>query len=131
MQLKAIVNGKEIVIVGKDPVIDDRISGKLHISWPLKSISGTFVIDLDEQRMEMKLESKNSINWFFDLNTADNTVSQYGTITPQKISCQFKGMSYSVAAVKGTFSQPGNRIIFRISPEKNRLTLDFSRNNQH
>lgn len=131
LQLKAILNGKEIAIVGKNPVIDDRVSGKLHISWPLKSISGTFVIDLDEQRMEMKLESKGSVNWFFDLNIADNTASQYGTVTPQKIDCQFKGMSYSVAAVKGTFSQPGDGLIFRISPEKNRLTLDFSRINQH
>jgi len=127
LQLKAIVDGKGILVVGEDPVINDRVSGKLHISWKLKSIPGTFVIDIDEQKMEIKLESKSAVNWFLDLGTADNAASHFGTITPQKIDCQFKGMNYFVTTLKGTFSQPGEGIIFRISPVKNALMLDFSR----
>ena len=127
LQLKARVDGKEIVIEGNDPVIDDQIAGKLHISWYLKSIPGTFMIDIDEQKMVMELESKDPVNWFFDLDKADNASSHFRTIGPQKIICEFKGMNYDVTAVKGAFSQPEDEIVFRMSPEKNKLALDFSR----
>ncbi len=126
LQLKANLNGKEIMIKGKDPVINDRIKGKLHISWPLQSVSGTFTIDIDEKKLEMKLESREKVNWFFDLNKADNEANHFGMITPQNIECQFLGMKYSVFAVKGIFSEPGKEIIFRISPVKNSLVLDLS-----
>jgi hypothetical protein len=129
LRLKAVVNGKEIEVLGKDPVIDDSEKGKLRISWPLQSFEGTLAIKLEEQKMEIKLESKNSVDWFFDLGIADNAASHLTTIAPQKIDCQFKEMTYSVTAEKGSFSQPGNGIIFRISPDKNSLILDFSRSN--
>jgi len=127
LQLKAIIDGKETVIEGENPVIDDSQTGKFYISWPLKSISGTFKIALDEQKMEMKLDSKTAVNWFFDLGTADNAASHLKTIATRKIDCQYKGMDYSVSALKGTFSQPGVGVIFRISPEENKLSLNFSR----
>jgi len=128
LQLKAIADGKEILIEGKDPVVDDSEPGRLKISWPLQSFAGTLLFNIDEQKMEIKLECKNQVNWFFDLGTADNAASHLGTITPQKVDCQFKGISYSAEAVQGTFSQPGEGILFRITPEKNSIVLDFSRN---
>ena len=131
LQLKAILNGKEMILEGKDPHIDDYMPGKLHISWSLQSISGTLIIDLDEKKMEIQLVSPNAVNWFLDLDKTDNASSFFEKTASKKINCQFKGTDYSVTAAKGTFSQPGDEIIFRISPEKNRLTLDFSRTNQH
>ena len=128
LQLKAVIDGKEISVVGKDPVVDGSEKGKLRISWPLQSFDGTLVIDLDEQKTGIKLESKNSENWFFDLAIADNAVSHIKAVLPQKIDCGFKGMNYSVTAIKGMFSTPGEGIIFRITPENNSVILDFSRN---
>ena len=35
LRFKTIVNGKEMLLEGRNPVITDSIPGKLHISWPL------------------------------------------------------------------------------------------------
>lgn len=126
LRFKAVVNGNEISIEGKDPTITDSIPGKLHISWPLKSFDGTLVIDIDERQIEMKMEGKDSNNWFLDLTTADNANLPFEKITSYRIDCQFKEMNYSITATKGYFSEPGDEIIFRITPKKNTLILNLS-----
>ncbi len=72
LRFKAIIDGKELLLEGGNPVITDSISGKLHISWPLKSFEGTLVMDLDERQVDIKIISGKSINWFLDLTSADN-----------------------------------------------------------
>jgi len=125
MRLKALVGGKEILLKGEDPIVTDSISGKLHICWPLKSMEGTLVIDLDEKGMTMKIEGNSTLDWYFDMTTADNAVLPYKSINPNQIDCQFDGMNYSVSAVEGSFSKLGKA--FRLSPKENLLILKLSK----
>lgn len=126
LRFKTIVNGKEKLIEGGVPVIRDSIQGKLNIFWPLKSLDAAFVFDVDENKMEIKLEGENSINWFLDLTAADNAKLPFEEILSQQINCQFEGMNYNVTTGKGIFSEPGNGVDFRIAPENNTLTLNFA-----
>ena len=41
LRFKTTENGKDILLEGKDPVIQDSKPGKLFITWPLKSIEDT------------------------------------------------------------------------------------------
>lgn len=129
LRFKAIINGKEILVEGKDPVVNNSIPGKLHISWPLKAIEGTLIMDMDEHQIAMKMEGTNSLNWFLDLTTADNANLPFKKITPFGIESQFKEMNYSVTAIKGSFSKPGKGVIFRVTPKKNTLILNLSQTN--
>lgn len=126
LRFKAVINGKERLIEGKDPTITDSITGKLHISWPLKSFDGTLVMDIDEQQIKMKIEGKKSIDWFLDMTTAENMKLPFKKIGTNRIDCEFDVMKYAIKAEKGSFSVPGNGIIFRIKPEKNTLILRFT-----
>jgi hypothetical protein len=123
LRFKAILNGKETLIEGKDPTITDSISGNLHISWPLKSFGGTLVMDIDEQQIKMKFEGEKSIDWFLDMTTADHIKLPFKKIGDKRIDCEFDVMKYVIKAEKGSFSVPGNGIIFRMKPEKNTLIL--------
>ena len=123
LRFKAILNGKETLIEGKDPTITDSITGKLHISWPLKSFDGTLVMDIDEQQIKMKIEGKKTIDWYLDMTTADNMKLPFKKIIAKRIDCEFDVMKYAIKAEKGSFSVPGNGIIFRMKPEKNTLIL--------
>lgn len=123
LRFKAVINGKETLIEGKDPTITDSITGKLHISWPLKSFDGMLVMDIDEQQIKMKLEVEKSIDWFLDMTTADNKKLPFKKISANRIDCEFDVMKYAITVTKGSFSVPGNGIIFRMKPEKNTLIL--------
>lgn len=129
LQLKAMVDGKKIVLEGKDPIIDDSESGKLHITWPLTSVKGNLIIDINEGKIKLKLESKEPVDWFLDLDAKDNEAEFLKTITAHQVDCQFKEMRYSVTAIKGSFIQPEKEMIFRIIPNKNTVILDLSRKN--
>jgi hypothetical protein len=126
LRFKTIVNGEEIPIEGGIPTVNDSIQGKLIISWPLTSISGVFVIDIDENRLEIKYEGKNASKWFLDFTAMENAKLPFHKITPKHINCQFLGMKYSIELTDGNFSEPGNGIIYRINPANNRLTLNLS-----
>ncbi|MCE5347698.1 MAG: hypothetical protein LLG13_15630 [Bacteroidales bacterium] len=130
LRFNAIVDGREISLKGGDPVIKDTIPGRLHISWPLNSISGTLIININELGMDIKMESKNPIKWFLDLTCAENANLPFKKISPSTIDSEFKGVIYSVTAIRGSFSEPGNGITFRIKPVKNTLVLNLSRRNQ-
>jgi hypothetical protein len=127
LQLKAIVAGKEIAVEGGTPVVNDKQPGRLIITWPLKTIKGNLIIEMDEQKLQAKLESSVPTRWFFELAKADNEISQYKTISAKKIDCRFNQAEYPVKMLKGTIAQPGKNVVFRILPENNTLVLDFSR----
>ena len=129
LRFKAIVDGKESLLEGGDPTITSPTSGKLHISWPLKSIKGTLIFDIDEQQIAMKIEGNNSLNWFLDLATSEKATLPFKNISPSRIDCQFEGMDYSITATKGSFSKPGNGMVFRIIPENNTLALNLAEKN--
>ena len=127
LRLKAAVNGKKILLEGGDPVIDDSKNGRLHVSWPLKSIDANFVIDFNERGIKMKLESKTSVNWFLDMSTAGRVTLPFTKIGSNRIECKFKGLNYHVDVNKGFISVPGKEIVYRLTPEKGIIKLDFSK----
>lgn len=127
IRFKALVDGKEILIDGGDPVITSAASGKLHISWPLKNIPGKLEMDIDEKTMKIRLKGK--VNWYLDMTTAGNATLPFRNILADRIQCETEGMSYVVKAVNGSFSNPGGATVFRISPRSNVLTLDLSNGN--
>jgi hypothetical protein len=106
-------------------MITSPIPGKLHITWPLKSVEGTLVIDMDERQINIKVEGEKTINWFLELTAADNAKLPFTNIGPRRIDCRFEGMNYRITASEGSFSQPGGDKIFRISPEMNALRLNL------
>ena len=129
LRFKTIINGKETLLEGGNPTITDSTQGQLHISWPLKSVKGTLVMDIDEYQISIKVIGAKSIDWFLDLTTADNAKLPFKMISSSQIDCQFEVMKYAVTAKRGSFSEPGNGIVFRIRPAKNTLILNFSQTN--
>jgi hypothetical protein len=126
LRFKEIVDGKERLLKGGDPKITQTSPGKLNISWPLKSYAGNLEIVIDERGMKIRLVGKQSIHWFLDLTTADNVKLPFTNITPNQVSCEFKGMKYLISAPVGSFSKPENGAVFRISPKLNALNLNFA-----
>ena len=130
LRFKTVADGKEIMMEGGDPTVQDSIPGKLHISWPLKTVDGTLVMDIDERQISIKVAGGKSINWFLDLATATTATLPFKKISSSRIDCGFEGMDYLIRAVKGSFSEPGDGEVFRITPAKNSVVLDLSGANQ-
>ncbi len=126
LRFKAIVNGKEVLIKGGDPIVNDSIRGKLHIAWPLKSIEGTLIIDIDEKQIKMKVEGGKSNDWFLDLTTAVNIKLPFRKIKPSEVDCEFEGMNYFIKASKGFFSNLKKGTAFTITPQNNSIVLNFA-----
>lgn len=126
LRFKEVVDGKERLLEGGDPKIAQTSPGKLSISWPLKSYANILEIVIDERGMKIRLTGKQSVHWFLDLTTADNVKLPFTIITPEKISCEFEGMKYSISSNIGSFSKPENGSVFRISPKLNSLNLNFA-----
>lgn len=127
LRLKAVVDGKEMLLAGGDPKFIPRGTGgaTLHISWPLKTVTGSLEIDLDEQKMVMTLKSDQPVNWFLELNTAAGIQLPFTSINTSSIDCNFEGMHYSIRAAKGTFEKPGNGAVLRIHPQARSIGLMF------
>ena len=123
LQFKTIKDGKEILLEGKDPVINDNDSGTLKILWPLKSFDDTLKIIFTEQQIHISITKNNSINWFLDLNTGDKIQLPFKNISINKVDAIFEEMNYSLSAKKGSFSKPENGSTLRISPAENAIIL--------
>jgi hypothetical protein len=108
------------------PVISDSTPGKLNIYWPLKSSEGAFVIEMDENKIEIVLKGESSVDWFMELTAADDAKLPFEKISPKKIHCRFKGIDYEVTAGQGIFSKPGSGVILRMEPENNVITLNIA-----
>lgn len=126
LRFKAIVDGKEVLLEGGNPTITNPIPGRLHISWPLNTLKGNLVMDIDEQQIKMNVSGAKSLDWFLDLATADNAKLPFKNIGTNQIDCQFDVIKYSITAQKGSFSKPNDAVIFRVKPEKNSLILKLS-----
>ena len=125
LRFKAVIDGKEVLLEGGDPVVTNPAPGTLHITWPLKSVEGTLVMDMDERQIKMKLEGK-PIDWFLDLTAGDTTKLPFTRVSPGRVECRFDGMNYSITAPAGIFSKPDDTTVFRITPEGNKLVLDLA-----
>lgn len=126
LRFKAIVDGKEVLLEGKDPIVTNRVPGVLHITWPLKTFNQTLVMDIDEGKIKIDIPGASSINWFLDLTAAPSARLPFKTINPQQVTCEFEDMKYHVNAVKGNFSKPNDSTVLRIAPENNVLLLNLA-----
>ena len=126
MRLNVMSDGKEIAVTGGDPVITSPRKGNLHIEWPLKSIEGTLLIDMNEGEFSMILKSEKNADWFMELGTADKKVLPFTKISRRKIDCESEGFNYSVKASKGTFASYDSRPGFKIYPKNNQVVLKLS-----
>jgi hypothetical protein len=126
LRLKAVINGKEVLAEGGDPVVTSKNPGILNISWPMKSIKGTFVMELDEKRIKIKLDGAASQEWFLELTTDAGAALPFEQIGSSRIDCTFEGTDYDVTASEGSFSKPGGPAVFRITPQKNTILLNLT-----
>jgi len=126
LRFKAVIDGKETPLEGGDPVITNPVKGKLHISWSLKSVDGTLLIDLDERQIKMTIKSQKTTNWFMDLSVADKAKLPFTKINRTQIDCNFEGMKYFLKASKGYFEKDNGYSAVNIHPEKNTLVLNLS-----
>ena len=132
LRLKASIDGKEFAITGGIPEITNPQPGVLHVSWPLETIRGTFIAELDERQIKLKMEGNDSTDWFWELTTYPEAELPFTTVNSALLECEFEGMNYSVKAERGSFLEPSGQVVFRIQPEDNTiiLNLDNHQNNE-
>ncbi|MCR8560260.1 hypothetical protein KXD93_21590 [Mucilaginibacter sp. BJC16-A38] len=124
LRVKALIDGKEVLLNGGDPKFTNRGTSTLHISWPLTSIKGSLEMDLSERQVKMILVTKEPIDWFLDLNTSKEAKLPFVGVKSKQVDCSFEGMKYNFAAMQGTFSKPANGAVWRIKPQMNTITLN-------
>ncbi|WP_183560429.1 hypothetical protein [Mucilaginibacter sp. SP1R1] len=126
LRLKALIDNKEVLIAGGNPVYTHTGPGSIHISWPLTSVQGSFEVDLDEKQVKMSLISAKPCSWYFDLNTAIGAKLPFENIGSKAIDCRFEGMQYALKTIDGSFTVPGDGSIFRLKPQANTIILNLS-----
>ncbi len=130
LRFKAVVDGKEMLLKGGNPVIKSTVPGRLDISWPLEGIADTLLMHIDERQIKMILAGNTPVNWFLDLATAPAAKLPFKKISAHRVDAEFEGMNYSISTGKVFFSRPSDSIAFRITPVENTLILNFSGINQ-
>jgi hypothetical protein len=125
LKFKAIVNGKETLLTGGDPIITDGTAGKLLVSWPLKGDNGTLKIEFTEKQIQITIAGSKHLEWFLDLTSNDKITLPFTTVTSKRLNAKFEGMPYSLDASKGTFSRPDNNVKFRLKPTQNQIVLNL------
>jgi len=110
---------------GGDPTVDDHIDGELTVRWPIHSPMGEIVMTFDETSVSLAAEGSVKDNWRLEL-TRDKTANlPFGIVDRKVLSCTYKNAPYTVSAILGVFTnEPGSDL--RITPENNRVVLDFS-----
>lgn len=126
LRFKAIINGKEQLIKGGNPIISDADPGKLLITWPLRSFKGTLKIQFTEKQIKIFVVGNDSIKWFLDLNTSNDIKLPFTSVSPKQIDAKSEGMNYFITARVGSLSKPGNGSIFRIDPGMNFIILNLA-----
>jgi hypothetical protein len=126
LRLKALINGQVVDLEGDGLSVDDSTPGQLQITWNLKTVEGKLYINMDENGFTVSCESSQPVTWFWDLTTAGNITLPFTTIHPDKVESKFLETNYKVTASQGTFSLPGDDIVFRITPKDNQIALKFS-----
>jgi len=126
LRFMTIKDGKEILLEGGDPLIQDTVAGKLQISWPLTSIEGILTMDADEKQLTIRVSSKKPVDWFLDLGTAPTAGLPFTSINKKQVACNFEKMNYSVTAISGSFSKPVDGPALRITPQMNTITLNLA-----
>jgi hypothetical protein len=125
LRFKAILDGEEVLLKGRDPIFTSPETGKLTISWPLENTTGTIIMEIDERKIKLHFDGNSDLKWFADLTTAIDTDLPFRKIDPGKINCEFEGMPYSIELEEGMFSKPNENTIFRMSAKNNSIILNL------
>ena len=96
------------------------------MEWPLKSIDGTFLMDFDEQKIDMRIKAHKTIDWYWNLTTKEDAELPFREISSSVVNCQFDGMNYSLNAKKGIFSKSDDQVALKISPVDNKIILNMA-----
>lgn len=128
LQFKAIINGKQVMLQGGIPVIDDSKEAVLKISWPLKSVDGKLLIELDESNMQIKFTGSKKIDWYLSFAAADEVKLPFENVTGKKLIAKFENTNYAVTALTGSFTLQDNHQAFLIKPSLNVIKLKMSKN---
>ncbi|TCO28853.1 hypothetical protein EV200_102270 [Pedobacter psychrotolerans] len=126
LRLKALINGKEVLLKGGNPVFTDNGKTIVHVSWPLTTIKGNLQMDFNEQTFTLKIVTKEKLNWYLDLNAVPGSKLPFKEINKGSITCHFEGMDYSLLVNKGAFSKPSNGAVFRVMPQGNLISLNLA-----
>ncbi len=117
-------------IKGGTPVVDDHTAGELTVRWPLDSPKGEILMTFNETSVHISATGEVQDQWYFALSHDAKAALPFRTIDKKKISCEFKNTTYQISATSGVFTKE-NESGLRITPEGNRIVLDFSeRKNQ-
>ncbi len=125
LKFKAVINGKEQVMEGGDPTISDAAPGKLMVTWPITSFKGILRIEFTNRQIKIDVTGARYANWLLDLETGGDKILPFKQIRSTRVKAEFEGVPYTLSAVKGTFLQPGNGPVFRITPAMNTIALQF------
>ena len=125
LRFKAIIDGKEVLLEGGNPVITDKTPERLLVSWPLKGNNGTLRIEFTEKQIQMSIAGNKHLEWFLDLTSNDKVTLPFTAIVDNHINAMFEGMNYSVTAIRGQFSQLDGSTRFRLKPSQNQITLNL------
>lgn len=133
LRFRAVIDGKDSILEGGEPVFTLTGPAAMHISWPLRTVAGRLEIELREDRMEIHTTgapgpgttSAPSLDWFLELTTAPGVSLPFDAIDPGSVHCSFEKMHYSVRAGRGEFSRPGDAAVLRIRPRDNSIVLLF------
>ena len=123
LRLKANIDGKDVLVKGEHIIVENPALGKLRITWPLTTTSGILYVNIDENQIAMNMDTAEPLDWFLEFTAADNKELPFQEITPDKVTCRFMKMDYSLNVKKGIFSKPDSNAVFRITPESDTLIL--------
>ncbi len=125
LNLKAVIDGTELAVKGGKPEIKSSEKGLLQVVWPLSTIEGNFVVKFTEQQISMKLESKETIDWFWELDVKSGAELPFVNVTSSGVNCEFDGVSYSVNADEGIFAKSSSGAVIELSPVNNTIILSL------
>ncbi len=119
---KVMRNGKEELLTGGTPVVDDKEKGKLKIAWPLENISGTLHVEFTERELLVYLKTSSNAKWFIDMRKGKDITLPFVAVQRRTVQGNFENHTYSIKALTGNFVG-GEDFIFRMTPEHQRIKL--------
>ncbi|GAB3417602.1 hypothetical protein [Niabella aquatica] len=119
---KVILNGREELLKGGIPAVDDKEKGKLKIAWPLENITGTLYFEFTERDLSVYLKTSSNKKWFIDMQKGKNIALPFIDVQQKMVHGNFENHPYSIKALTGDFVKE-KEVIFRITPEHQRIKL--------